>query len=106
MSSSNGDHRLTRAAKNEQAFQRHNRRRAAIAERAGAPEQAPVPFVCECADPACARALSMTVEEYERAVAPDDQFVVIAGHQDPRVERVVETHETYLVVSKPDLRRR
>src|SRR5581483_3615614 len=106
MSSSNGDHRLSRAAANERAFQEHNQRRAEVAQEGGVPEDAPVPFVCECADPGCASAVSLSLEEYERAVQPVDRFVVIPGHDDPRVERVVETHETYVVVSKDDLRRR
>jgi hypothetical protein len=44
--------------------------------------------------------------EYERAVGPPDQFIVLPGHEDPTVERVVDEHETFVVVSKPDLRRR
>jgi hypothetical protein len=106
MHSGNGDHRRQRAAKNELAFQEHNQRRAQDAERSGAPEDATVPFVCECSDPECASALPLELDEYERAVAPVDQFVVIAGHEDPAVERVVERHDSYLVVAKPDLHRR
>jgi hypothetical protein len=46
------------------------------------------------------------LEEYEEAVGPPDQFVVSPGHEDPSVERVVEQRDGYVIVSKPDLKRR
>ena len=69
-------------------------------------EDEPVPFACECDDAECATAIELPLGEYERAVTPVDRFVVAAGHEDPAVEVVVERRETYLVVSKPDLKRR
>jgi hypothetical protein len=104
--SSNGKHRLARAEKNEEAFKQHNERRADLEEDGGCPRDEPVPFVCECDDPACARALELPLEEYEHAVGPPDQFVVLPGHEDLSVERVIEQKPSYLVVSKPDLKRR
>jgi hypothetical protein len=104
--SSNGKQRLARAEKNEEAFKQHNERRAALEESGGCPEDEPVPFVCECDDPTCARAVELPLGDYERAVAPPDQFIVLPGHEDPSVERVIETNPGYLVVSKPDLKRR
>ncbi len=103
---SNGDTRLSRAEANEQAFKAHNERRAAFEDAGGAPEDEPVPFVCECDDPACVRAVELPLAEYEQAVDRVDKFIVIPGHEDPAVEVVVEEHESYLVVSKPDLKRR
>jgi hypothetical protein len=104
--SSNGGTRLSRADKNEQAFQRHNERRAAFEDAGGVSPDEPVPFVCECDDPDCSRAIGMPLAEYERAVEPVDRFIVAPGHEDPAVEVVVEEHDAYLVVSKPDLKRR
>jgi hypothetical protein len=103
--SSNGHKRLARAEKNEQAYKHHNERRAEMDEEGGVPEDEPVPFICECDDPACSRAIELPLADYERLSAPPDQFVVAPGHEDPEVEVVVETHGSYLVVSKPDLRR-
>ena len=103
---SNGKQRLARAEKNEEAFKRHNERRAEMEEDGDCPPDEPVPFVCECDDPACARALELPLGEYEHAVAPPDQFVVLPGHEDASVERVIEQNPGYLVVSKPDLKRR
>lgn len=102
---SNGDNRLSRAEQNELAFKRHNERRVAIEEAAGLWEDEPAPFVCECDDPDCGRAIELPIGEYERAAAPGDQFIVKPGHEDLAVEEVVERHPGYFVVSKPDLRR-
>jgi len=104
--STNGRVRLERAERNEQAFKSHNERRAAAEEAGHVPPDEPVPFACECDDPSCGRAIEIAVAEYERAVAPVDRFVVIPGHEDPEVEVVIERHERYLIVSKPDLARR
>jgi hypothetical protein len=65
-----------------------------------------VPFVCECDDPACSQAIQLPLAEYEHAVEPIDRFIVVPGHEDLAVESVVEVNNTYLVVSKPGLRRR
>lgn len=104
--SSNGSRRLARAEKNEEAFKQHNERRAKLEEEGGCPPDEPVPFACECDDSACARAVELPLADYERAVKPHDQFVVVPGHEDPSVERVIEENRGYLVVSKPDLKRR
>jgi hypothetical protein len=102
----NGRARLDRAERNEQAFKSYNERRAAAEEAGDVPPDEPVPFACECDDPACGRAIEIAVAEYEHAVAPVDRFVVVPGHEDPAVEVVVERSERYFIVSKPDLARR
>ncbi len=102
---SNGRQRLARAEKNEQAYKDHNERRAEMEEGAGVPEDVRVPFACECDDPGCSRGIELTIAEYERVAAPPDQFVVAPGHDDPQVEVVVEDHGSFVVVSKPDLKR-
>lgn len=104
--SSNGEARLHRAEKNEQAFQAHNERRVAVEEAGDVPEDEPVPFVCECDNPSCAKAIEVSLGEYERAVGPVDRFLVAPGHDDPAVEVVVEEHDNYTIVSKPSLKRR
>ena len=57
-------------------------------------------FVCECSDPACAEALEITPAEYEQVRADGARFVVLAGHQLPEVERVVEGNDRFLIVEK------
>ena len=57
-------------------------------------------FVCECSDTACAEALEIGPDEYERVRADGARFVVLPNHQLPEVERVVETNDRFLVVEK------
>ena len=98
--------RLERATKNEQTFQSYNARRADIEESGGTPDDEAVPFVCECDQPKCWTAIEIPLGEYERAVEAPDRFVVVPGHEDPAVEVVVKIRKNFLIVSKPDLRRR
>ena len=102
----NGKTRLGRAEKNEQAVKDYNERRAAQEEASAVPEDEPVPFACECDDPECHKAIEVPLGEYERAVEPVDRFIVAPGHEDPDVEAIVERRANYLIVSKPDLKRR
>jgi len=102
----NGSTRLARAEKNEQAHKQHNERRASLEEEAGVPRDDPVPFVCECDQPGCAKAIELRLDEYEQAVKPPDQFVVSPGHEDPSVENVIARRDGYVIVSKPELKRR
>ena len=104
--SGEGDMRLARAEKNEQAHKEHNERRATLEQGAGVPQDAPVPFVCECDQTDCGHAVMLGLDEYEQAVKPPDQFVVRPGHEDPSVERIVDQRDGYVIVSKPDLKRR
>jgi hypothetical protein len=60
----------------------------------------PVDFMCECGDIGCMRSVRLSLAEYERVRADAAHFGVIPGHELPDVERVVETHPTYLVVEK------
>lgn len=97
--------RLARAEQNELAIQAYNQRRIRIEEEGGAAEDEPIPFACECDDAVCGRAVEMRIAEYRRATGPPDRFVVVPGHEDPGVEVLVETHDDYVVVSKPYVHR-
>jgi hypothetical protein len=97
----NSSTRLARAEKNEEAHKQHNERRARLEEEAGVRPDDPVPFVCECDQPRCAKAVMLRLDEYEQAVKPPDQFVVSPGHEDPSVERVIDRRDGYVIVSKP-----
>jgi hypothetical protein len=98
--------RRERAAQNEQALQEHNQRLAELGEQGGVSQDEAMPFACECDDPACGETVMLPLGEYERVTALEDRFVVVAGHEDPAVERVIDAHGDYLIVSKPDVSRR
>lgn len=97
--------RLSRAEKNELAFQQYNERRAEFETATGLWEAEGVPFVCECDDPDCVQAVQLSPVDYERLTAPADRFIVKTGHEDLAVEVVVDEYADFLVVSKPSLKR-
>src|SRR4051812_16301273 len=58
-------------------------------------------FHCECGrDEGCPEKIMMSLDEYDRVRAQDDRFAVIAGHENPEIERVVMRNERFLIVDK------
>jgi hypothetical protein len=57
-------------------------------------------IVCECADTACTERLSVPAADYERVRSDATHFLLRPGHEEPTVERVIETREEYVVVEK------
>jgi hypothetical protein len=94
-----GDERTRRLAENEAIFREVNETIEARAAEHGDGGHL-YHFVCECSDAGCRDIVKLTVEEYEHVRACGDRFAVMAGHEDPRVERVVEEHPRFRVVEK------
>jgi hypothetical protein len=59
-----------------------------------------VGFRCECAMLGCNDVIELTPSEYERVRAHPRRFVIVPGHDQPQVEKVVETRPGYAVVEK------
>lgn len=57
-------------------------------------------FVCECADPLCTERVEATLEEYEQVREHPTHFLLAPGHEDKRVEAVVEREDDHAVVKK------
>lgn len=57
-------------------------------------------FLCECGNPLCAAAITLTRETLRRLHAERDMFVVLEGHELPDVETVVARENGYLIVRK------
>ena len=70
-----------------------------VAERFGAREHL-FDFLCECARIDCVERMSMTVPEYEAVRSRAERFAVLAGHEVPDIERVVERTDRYSIVEK------
>jgi len=87
-----------RAARNEALFREVNENIARLDERHEA-AAGPV-FVCECADPECTQRLSVEPETYRRVREQPRWFLLVPGHEDPQIERVVESRTDYLIVEK------
>jgi hypothetical protein len=87
-----------RIARTESLFRSVNERIAESATRF-ASEQAE--FVCECSDQACTERVEATLEEYEDVRAHPTRFLLRPGHEDTRVEQVVERRgKRHAVVQK------
>jgi hypothetical protein len=82
-----------RAAENETMWRALNE--------ADPPEPGRVAFVfCECGHGGCSEQLSISWRDYELVRADAARFVLVPGHEDPRLERVVGGEESFVVVEK------
>ncbi|HZT93089.1 MAG TPA: hypothetical protein VE985_01250 [Gaiellaceae bacterium] len=59
-----------------------------------------LPFHCECGRTSCVETIEIPSDRYAGIVRRRYHFVVLPGHEEPRIERVVETERDYLVVEK------
>jgi hypothetical protein len=84
-------------ARTESLFREVNER---IAETADQFELDETKFVCECSDPSCTERIDATLEQYESVRADGATFLLANGHQDERVEGVVEAGGEAAVVEK------
>jgi hypothetical protein len=88
-----------RAARNEALFREVNENIARMEERHGTTTAEPV-FLCECANADCAMHVAAGPDVYTRVREQPRQFLLLPGHDDPQLERVVERHRDYLIVEK------
>jgi hypothetical protein len=84
-------------ARTEATFREVNE---AIARTASRFESETAEFVCECADPECTERVTADLADYEEVRSDGTHFLVTAGHDEPRAERVVERGDDYVVVEK------
>jgi hypothetical protein len=87
-----------RAARNEEVFRGVNERIEEGAEQHQVSDS--LPFHCECGAGACVETIEIPPARYAAIVRERYHFIVIPGHQEPRIERVVETEPDFLVVEK------
>jgi hypothetical protein len=84
-----------RIGRTEALFRDVNER---IAETADRFDSDDAEFVCECADQSCTERVPASLDEYERARADATHFLLRPGHEDTRVERVVERRGARLAI--------
>lgn len=63
----------------------------------------PVPFICECSDPACRKIVVLSLEEYGSVRTGRDHLVMLPGHDVTDRARVVTTNDRFVVVESPNL---
>jgi hypothetical protein len=97
--------REERIARNEALFREFNERVEDVAETfdlRGEGDSLRIGFVCECGNLDCLERLDLTRAAYEEVRSDPRRFVVVPGHEDMSIARVVAREEGYLVVEKID----
>jgi hypothetical protein len=94
--------RLTekRIARNDATFREANEQIGAAAGIYGIEEA--VPFICECADPACSEIVLLELRQYEEIRADSRHFFNVPGHEAAAhgAAVVVEKRDGYVIVEK------
>ena len=94
-----------RRARNEALFREVNERIVELDTDLGGYERDDallVGFVCECPQEGCNEIVEVTRGQYEAVRDNPRRFLVLPGHEDGDIARVVERHSSYLVVEKVD----
>jgi hypothetical protein len=86
-------------AKNEELFRNVNERIETLSQTV-AQDDPMMEYLCECDSAGCYERVRATRGEYESVRADPTHFIVLAGHQDPKVERVTFSNDRFLVVEK------
>jgi hypothetical protein len=91
-----------RRARNEAIFREVNERIEELSRRGGIDEEDSLlpGFVCECSDETCTELIEVSYQKYEAVRESPRRFLVLPGHQDLDVERVVDESANVLVVEK------
>lgn len=89
-----------RIGRNDAIFRQANENISEVAEASGFDE--PVPFFCECADPACRDIVLMDRRAYAAVRTEPTTFLNVPGHEASAQgwAKVIETHDNYVVVVK------
>jgi hypothetical protein len=94
------DEREERIAKNETVLRATNREMQRADQAEGATLGQPIEVLCECGRQGCDSVITMTVADYDGIHSQADRFVVLRGHENAEIERVVEERADYFVVDK------
>ncbi len=94
------DERDERIAKNETVFRAANREIEHAEQEEGGGTHRAIEVLCECGRPGCTGLIGLTIAQYNDVHSQDDRFVVLRGHENPKLEKVVEERPDYLVVDK------
>jgi hypothetical protein len=93
------DERTRRVGENEALFRVVNERIEDVNRAFGA-VIGTMAVVCECGAIECAEQITLTPAEYERVRADPTSFVLVPGHEEPDLERVVSRGDGYVIVQK------
>jgi hypothetical protein len=95
-----------RVARNHALFRDVNERIYSLTEEFGShpgDDGLSLSLVCECGNVTCASQVLVETDDYSRIRTNPAHFVVLAGHELPEVERVVEIRDSYVVVERSEV---
>jgi hypothetical protein len=93
--------REERAVRNELAFREANESLRGVFESAsGQDPEGTYPFLCECGDRACTEVVHLSLEVYASVRAHPARFLILPGHKQLEVERIVDAGDVYEIVEK------
>jgi hypothetical protein len=90
--------RTERQGRNESLFREVNERIAEVNQTFQVDGR--TEFLCECSREECKDPVSISLEEYEQVRQSPTSFIVLPGHEDESVERIVEANDRYVIVEK------
>jgi|tagenome__1003787_1003787.scaffolds.fasta_scaffold20705572_2 hypothetical protein len=93
-----GDRRAAEIGRRQSLFREVNERIDELAESYDLRDE--MTILCECASERCSEPIAMSAPEYEALRSIPTHFAVLAGHEVPAFERVVEQNDRYVVVEK------
>jgi len=92
--------RERRIGSNEALFREVNERISRIQDDFGQAQSFEI--VCECGRSDCEERLQISHQAYRQVRSNPLHFVVVPGHENPDMERVIERDKTYVVIEKTD----
>jgi len=95
------DERSQRRLKaNEMVFRKANSDVADFIEDQTGRRDKVIEFYCECSRARCRQRIQLSLEEYRQAHENDRSFIILPGHQEPEVEKVIHRSGSFFVVEK------
>ena len=92
-----------RLAANEVVFREHNRKLLQLVSNSSkkvAAKNSSLQFYCECSSPYCLEQVSIDIATYEDTHRQDKRFVIKPGHEQNKIEKVIDKQPGYSVVEK------
>ncbi|HEY6835489.1 MAG TPA: hypothetical protein VI142_03380 [Gaiellaceae bacterium] len=94
-----------RRARNEVLFREVNERIVELESGLGGYDQDDsllMSFVCECPREDCSEMIEIARGQYEAVRSDPRRFLVLPGHEDGDIARLIERHDGYCIVEKVD----
>jgi hypothetical protein len=60
----------------------------------------PLQFYCECSNEDCKERIRLSPKEYTAQHKNSNQFLLLKGHHNPEIERIMTDNDIYIVVEK------